>query len=83
MSPAVLQAQLPLDKELVCMAMRADLLAVGSNSHIMLLDPRSPNMLVKLVENLDGTQGIRSLSIHDELITCGSGGGNVFFYDVR
>ena len=65
------------------MAMRSDLLAVGSNSHILLMDPRMPRMLVRPIESLDGHQGIRSLSFQHDLITCGSGQGHVFFYDLR
>ncbi|KAK9837622.1 hypothetical protein WJX74_001605 [Apatococcus lobatus] len=77
------QVNLPLDKELVCMAMRSDLLAIGSNSHIMFLDPRLPRMLTRVVESLDGSQGVRSLCFQDELVSCGSGRGHLFFYDLR
>ena len=77
------QAHLPLDKELVCMAMRPDLLAIGCNSHIMFLDPRLPRMLTRVVESLDGSQGVRSLCFQDELVSCGSGRGHLFFYDLR
>ncbi len=72
-----------MNRELVCMAMRPDLLVVGCNSHIMLMDPRQPDMLVRPIESLDGHQGVRSLSIQHDLITCGSGQGHVFFYDLR
>lgn len=53
-----LQAKLGDEKEVVCLAMKHDLLAVGSQRQVTLLDPRlkGPGMDIANVESHDGEQ---------------------------
>ncbi|KAK9918446.1 hypothetical protein WJX75_004149 [Coccomyxa subellipsoidea] len=69
-------------KEVVCLAMNDSLLAVGSQSHITLVDPRKKTP-VQDVESLDEGHGVRSLNFLDHLLSAGSGRGRLFFYDMR
>ncbi|BDA46679.1 DDB1- and CUL4-associated factor 12 [Coccomyxa sp. Obi] len=69
-------------KEVVCLAMSDSLLAVGSQSHITLVDPRKKTA-VQDIESLDDAHGVRSLNFLDHLLSCGSGQGKLFFYDLR
>ncbi|EIE19636.1 WD40 repeat-like protein [Coccomyxa subellipsoidea C-169] len=69
-------------KEVVCLAMSDNLVAVGSQSHITLVDPRQKTP-VQDVESLDEGHGVRSLNFLDHLLSAGSGRGRVFFYDLR
>ena len=47
---------LPLNKEVVCMALTPNLLAVGSQSHVSLLDPRMAQPTIKAVNSIDPGQ---------------------------
>ncbi|CAL5228259.1 g11362 [Coccomyxa viridis] len=69
-------------KEVVCLAMTDSLVAVGSQSHVSLIDPRKKTP-VQEVESLDHSHGVRSLTFLDHLLSCGSGRGRMFFYDMR
>lgn len=48
-----LQIELQHKEELVCMAMQSNLVAVGSRSHVSLLDPRSPKAKVSYLQSID------------------------------
>ncbi|KAI9317011.1 WD40-repeat-containing domain protein [Dichotomocladium elegans] len=74
---------LPHTKELVCLAHQHQRLAVGSQSHITLLDPRCAGGSVHVFESQDKSWGVRSLALHDPIVTCGGGMGRVSFYDLR
>ena len=50
------QMKLIHDKELVCMAMTANLVAVGSQSHVSLLDPRIAQPTIRALDSIDPGQ---------------------------
>lgn len=54
----VVQTKLGGEKEVVCLAMKHDLIAVGSQRQVTLLDPRlkRPGLDIKNVERADGKQ---------------------------
>lgn len=51
-----IQVGLTLNKEVVCMAMTPNLLAVGSQSHVSLLDPRMPQAVIRAITSIDPGQ---------------------------
>ncbi|XP_052100678.1 DDB1- and CUL4-associated factor 12-like [Mytilus californianus] len=71
-------------RENVCMAVSIDktMYAVGSQSHINLVDPRSPNTLTTVISKYRGG-GVRSLSFKGDILTIGTGVGHVLFFDVK
>ncbi|KAK9806147.1 hypothetical protein WJX72_003229 [[Myrmecia] bisecta] len=75
--------KMKFDKELVCMAISDGLIAVGSQSHVTLLDPRLRKGEVRVIESLDENQGVRSINFLEHLLSCGSGRGRISFYDLR
>ena len=72
-------------RELVCVATDGKLLAAGSAEHISFFDNRVSSIVrdERLVD--DNREGIRSLSFcgGGRLLTCGSGGGEITFFDAR
>lgn len=76
--------KLPHTRENVCMTCCKDkvLYAVGSQSHINLVDPRSPNTLTTVISRYRGG-GIRSLSFKEDVLTIGTGVGHVLFFDIK
>ncbi|KAK9827700.1 hypothetical protein WJX81_001747 [Elliptochloris bilobata] len=74
--------KLTVEREVVCMAMSDGLVAVGSQSHVSLVDPRC-QAPVQDVASLDTDHGVRSLCFLDHLLSCGTGRGRVSFYDLR
>ncbi|KAI9497003.1 WD40-repeat-containing domain protein [Zychaea mexicana] len=76
-------------RELVCIATQQGnergLLAVGSQEHVTLLDPRLSCTASAEQEfpSQDQDWGVRSLAFHDHIVTCGGGLGRVSFYDIR
>ncbi|KAI7856062.1 WD40-repeat-containing domain protein [Circinella umbellata] len=81
-------------QELVCMAPqqqgrelsdRKGLLAVGSQEHVTLLDPRlsSASSAAQEFPSQDQDWGVRSLAFQNYIVTCGGGLGRVSFYDIR
>ncbi|KAJ3069054.1 hypothetical protein HK102_007004, partial [Quaeritorhiza haematococci] len=85
-APLNLVSSIPLyhTNETVCMALDEahNLYAVGSQSHISLLDPRSAS-IVHMFESCDEGWGVRSMTIDQELLTVGGGLGRISFYDLR
>lgn len=71
-------------RENVCMAVSIDktMYAVGSQSHINLVDPRSPNTLTTVISKYRGG-GVRSLTFKEDILTIGTGVGHVLFFDVK
>ncbi|XP_061174137.1 DDB1- and CUL4-associated factor 12-like isoform X2 [Saccostrea echinata] len=71
-------------RENVCMAVSKKYCsyAVGSQSHIDILDPRCPNTQTSILSKYRGS-GVRSLSFTDDVLTIGTGVGVVLFFDVR
>lgn len=69
--------------DLCCLAQNEDnLYAVGSKNHIQLIDSRSLTNVSTIGSKINEC-GIRSLSFNSEILSIGSGGGNVLFYDIR
>lgn len=75
--------ELPHRNELVCLAIQEASIAVGSQSHITVLDSRSQSPVVDDIPSLDGNWGVRALDYRDHIITCGGGQGRLSFYDTR
>lgn len=71
-------------RENVCMTVskRYCSYAVGSQSHIDLLDPRCPNTQTSIVSKHRGS-GVRSLTFTDDILTIGTGVGVILFFDIR
>ncbi len=76
--------KLPFCLENVCLAQENDreLYAVGSKSHISLLDAKTLKPIEKITSKYQGC-GIRSLTFSNDLLTIGTGVGAVLFYDIR
>jgi len=75
-------------QELVSMAINANLVAVGSQSHITLIDVRAPHgskqcTAAHYIPAVDTAYGVRSLSMSDHVLTSGSGQGRISFLDLR
>lgn len=70
--------------ETVCMSLDAidHVVSVGSQAHISMIDPRL-GKIIHTFESLDEGWGVRSLSIHANLVTVGGGLGRISFYDLR
>lgn len=77
--------KLPKTLENVCLAQQADysLYAVGSRSHVTLLDTRTLETTHKIPTSKYNVCSVRSLSFMGDLLTLGTGVGTVLFYDVR
>ncbi|KAF9282478.1 DDB1- and CUL4-associated factor 12, partial [Mortierella alpina] len=71
-------------QETVCLTSNPDanLFAVGSQSHISVIDPRTPS-IVHVADSCDEGWGVRSLDFKSHIITSGGGYGRVGFYDLR
>jgi len=80
----VVTAPMPFMKENVCVAHQSKvrLYAVGSLSHVSLLDSRDAKPASSLCSKDEGA-GVRSISFNESVITIGTGYGSLFFYDVR
>lgn len=70
--------------ETVCAAANteANVFAVGSQSHISILDPRTSN-IVRTIDSCDEGWGVRSLDFKSNILTTGGGYGRIGFYDLR
>lgn len=70
--------------ETVCLGHDQDhhLISVGSQAHISLLDPRA-GQIVHVLESMDEGWGVRSMAIHNGLLSVGGGLGKLSFYDLR
>ena len=77
--------KIPHAKELVSMALRQDLVAVGGLSFISLSDPRKrdPGALITCLTSPDISQGVRSVCIQGDVVSFGTGRGKIVFYDLR
>ncbi|CAG0919936.1 unnamed protein product [Notodromas monacha] len=76
--------RLPHLVENVCIAVDEvkDLYAIGSKSHTTLIDGRTLTSTDKISSRMHGW-GIRSLSFLGDLLTMGTGNGQISFYDLR
>lgn len=79
--------ELEQKQENVCLAMDNDfgLIAVGSQSHVTLLDPRlrPQQSIVKEFESEDLSWGVRSLAFNRQVLSVGNGAGRISFWDMR
>ena len=73
---------LPHGNDLCCLTQNDDLFAVGSKSHIQLIDSRTLSN-ISTINSKPPEIGIRSLSFNKEILTIGTGNGNILFYDIR
>ncbi|XP_065059789.1 DDB1- and CUL4-associated factor 12-like isoform X1 [Rhopilema esculentum] len=75
---------LPHCQENVCLAQEKIncLYAVGSLSHVSLIDPRTCSHAGSVSSEVHGS-GVRSISFRDYVLTIGTGLGSVLFYDLR
>jgi len=75
---------LPHCQENVCLAQEKcnSLYAVGSLSHVSLIDPRTCSLAGSVCSKDQGA-GVRSVSFRDYVLTIGTGLGSILFYDLR
>ncbi|KAK2165867.1 hypothetical protein NP493_1346g00011 [Ridgeia piscesae] len=75
--------KLTYPRENVCMAVCPDkgLYAVGSQSHVTLLDSRAPKHVGCIVSKQRGC-GIRSINFNHDMLTIGTGAATIYFYDM-
>lgn len=60
------------------------LYAVGSRSNVTLVDSRTPpRQRAGSIRSPDKECGVRSLNFNCDVLSLGTGAGNVYFYDVR
>ena len=80
-----MQISVPQPRELVALAMRHDIVAVGGLSRVTLVDPRKrdPRAFIGELCSPDMSQGIRSVCISNNLLSFGTGRGKICFYDLR
>ncbi|XP_038078252.1 DDB1- and CUL4-associated factor 12-like [Patiria miniata] len=71
-------------QENVCIALSRDnsLYAVGSQSHVTFLDPRTLKSIASICSKERGS-GVRSVSFREEIVTIGTGKGTLRFFDIR
>lgn len=80
----VYNRRLQNSKENVCMCVSKPktLYAIGSQSHVNLVDPRSKHTLTTIISKYRGG-GIRSVSFREDIITIGTGTGHILFFDLK
>lgn len=83
----VAKVQLPYSAENVCLEVEPEiatqLYVVGSRSHVTFIDGRHPHQPAGFLKSPDRDCGVRSLNFNQELLSIGTGAGNLFFYDLR
>lgn len=72
-------------QNVVCLGMEGNVAAVGSNTHLSVLDTRDRVRAFEqeVEEKMNRAWGIRSLSFRDHLLTVGCGSGRIYFVDLR
>ena len=79
-----LEIELPRASGPVCLSFQPNLVAVGSQHHLLLIDPRVGGIVKCVTPMQSGREdGIRSLSALDNVLSVGSGSGNLSFFDLR
>ena len=70
--------------ETVCLSldMADNLVSVGSQAHISIIDPRIQKV-VHVFDSMDEGWGVRSMCINSNMLTIGGGFGRISFYDLR
>lgn len=73
--------------ESVCLEVDTDLntqlYVVGSRSHVTFIDARVPHWPAGFLKSPDDECGVRSLKFNQDVLSFGTGAGNLFFYDLR
>lgn len=74
-----------MGRDLVAMAYRHDMIAVGSLNHVLIIDPRKrdPGAHVSTLTSPDREQGVRSICFQDNILSYGTGRGKIAFFDIR
>ncbi|XP_041493356.1 DDB1- and CUL4-associated factor 12-like protein 1 [Microtus oregoni] len=82
---SLLSLRLPYCRENVCLTYcdELSLYAVGSQSHVSFLDLRHGQENIWSFCSREGGTGVRSLSVHQHIVTVGTGHGSLLFYDIR
>lgn len=82
---SLLSLRLPYCRENVCLTYcdELSLYAVGSQSHVSFLDLRQGQQNIWSLCSPEGCTGVRSLSVHQHIVTVGTGYGSLLFYDIR
>ena len=79
-----MQIELPRASGLTCLSFQPNLVAVGSQHHLFLIDPRVGGLVKCVTPMQSGREdGIRSLSVLDNVLSVGSGSGNLSLFDLR
>lgn len=75
--------KLPHSRENVCIAYdpQRRVYAVGSQSHVSIIDSRSLRHTMS-VESKQKGSGVRSVGFNSNIVTIGTGGGSILFYDL-
>ncbi len=85
--PQVNNYQMPFCAENVCLEVDdygTGLYAVGSRSHVTLIDSRvASSQPPTAFRSPDKDCGVRSLNFNSGLLSMGTGAGHVYFYDLR
>ena len=81
----VWKKQLKHSKEAVCVNINTDRgqIVVGSQAHISIVDPRNNHQKFNYIHSVDQGWGVRTISVHNDLLTIGGGLGRLSFYDIR
>ena len=81
----LLSLRLPYCRENVCLTYcdELSLYAVGSQFHVSFLDLRQGHQNIWSLFSGEGGTGVRSLSVHQHIVTVGTGHGSLLFYDIR
>ncbi|XP_038173130.1 DDB1- and CUL4-associated factor 12-like protein 1 [Arvicola amphibius] len=81
----LLSLRLPYCRESVCLTYcdELSLYAVGSQSHVSFLDFCQGLQNIRPLCSREGGTGVRSLSVHQHIVTVGTGHGSLLFYDIR
>lgn len=81
----VWKQSLKYSKEAVCININTDRgqIIVGSQAHISMIDPRNNQETCNYINSVDQGWGVRTISVHNDLITIGGGLGRLSFYDAR
>ena len=77
---SILSFQPQYCQEMTCSSISEHLYAVGSQTHVTLFDSRMKEVVHSFDGNDDGW-GVRSLIIHEDILTVGGGKGRISFYD--
>ncbi|XP_041498171.1 DDB1- and CUL4-associated factor 12-like protein 1, partial [Microtus oregoni] len=81
----LMSLKLPYSRENMCLTYCDELClyAVGSQCHVSFLDTRQSQQNIRPFCSREGGIGVHSLSVHQHIVTVGTGHGSLLFYDIR